>query len=529
MRGLVLGVPGCVRLCPPLPWGLNIKAARFACCIFMVFLCSGIAFGLSGGGVEGDPWVIESLADLDEFAWDCHIDGYLGGYVRIDVDIYLTGRTYTSAVIAPTSDSPPGACTGGAPFTGVFDGNGHKIINLTIDTAGADYNYLGLFGRVDGSSAVVKNLVLENVKIIGGDNSSNLGGLCGENGGTIDNCSATCSLSSGNYQEQLGGLCGSNLGTITNCYATGMVSGIGEYFGGLCGENGGTISNCYSAVSVSGISDHGGGLCGANSGTITNCSASGSVTGYGYLGGLCGVNRGIISYCHAIGAVQGKIGSGGLCGRNYYGTISNCYSTGSVTGRHFSSELGGLCGENRGSVNNCFAIGYVKGGVASSSLGGLCGLNSNNGKIRNSYATGSVAGGGNSEYLGGFCGESHSSFADILNCFWDVEASGIGLGGDDNFGAVGKTTEEMMTLSTFVGAGWDFVGEDGNGSDDVWRMCVDGDGYPRLGWEYSSFGDFACGDGVDFGDLVYLCDRWLVGGEFGFAEFGVLAENWVVK
>ncbi len=33
--------------------------------------------------------------------------------------------------------------------------------------------------------------------------------------------------------------------------------------------------------------------------------------------------------------------------------------------------------------------------------------------------------------------------------------------------------------------------------------------YPRLAWEYSTGGDFACPEGVALDDLLYLSERWL--------------------
>ncbi|MCK4627838.1 MAG: hypothetical protein KAT56_02480, partial [Sedimentisphaerales bacterium] len=82
-----------------------------------------------------------------------------------------------------------------------------------------------------------------------------------------------------------------------------------------------------------------------------------------YLGGLCGYNSyGTITDCYAAGAVTGRSYLGGLCGYNSYGTITNCYATSSVTGRDSSYALGGLCGHNEyGTINNCYATGAVTG------------------------------------------------------------------------------------------------------------------------------------------------------------------------
>jgi hypothetical protein len=51
---------------------------------------------------------------------------------------------------------------------------------------------------------------------------------------------------------------------------------------------------------------------------------------------------------------------GGLVGVNSYGTVSNCYATGAVTGEE---DVGGLVGDNdpHGTVSNCYATGAVSG------------------------------------------------------------------------------------------------------------------------------------------------------------------------
>ena len=73
--------------------------------------------------------------------------------------------------------------------------------------------------------------------------------------------------------------------------------------------------------------------------------------------------------------------------------------------------------------------------------------------------------------------------------FWDVQASGRtnmcgicdedAIGCDDSFGI---TTTEMQTASTFLEAGWDFIDETANGTEDIWWID-EGQDYPRLWWE----------------------------------------------
>jgi hypothetical protein len=52
--------------------------------------------------------------------------------------------------------------------------------------------------------------------------------------------------------------------------------------------------------------------------------------------------------------------------------------------------------------------------------------------------------------------------------FWDIQTS------DQNTstGGEGKSTAEMQTATTFLDAGWDFVGETANGTEDIWWIDV---------------------------------------------------------
>ncbi len=151
------------------------------------------------------------------------------------------------------------------PFTGKFSGNGHTVSNFTINQP--DENNIGLFGYNNGT---IMNLGVEKAEITG---YNFVGGVCGENYGTIKNCYNTGTVS-GNGEttsSDIGGVCGENYGTIEDCYNTGTVSGTG-YVGGVCGYNdGGTIKNCYNAGAVKGEYNVGG-VCGYKyGGTITNC------------------------------------------------------------------------------------------------------------------------------------------------------------------------------------------------------------------------------------------------------------------
>ena len=166
-------------------------------------------------------------------------------------------------------------------FSTIFEGNGHTISNLFINSLASS---VGLFGYVRGRTAELRNIGLLDVKVRG---NNNVGGLVGQN-----------------YQ-----------GTVSNSFATGSVTGENSV-GGLVGQN-------YQ-------------------GKVSNSYATGSVTGREFVGGLVGDSyQGTVSGSYATGSVTGDEDLGGLMGRNYQGTVSNSYATGSVTG---NDDLGGLVG-----------------------------------------------------------------------------------------------------------------------------------------------------------------------------------------
>ncbi len=215
----------------------KITVVLVICCLVMAGLCVNTALALPGSGTQEEPWLIQSLADFNDFAADAN---YWDGYSRLETDVNLAGRIYTSAVIAPDVNNANYDFDGTA-FTGVFDGNGLKIFNLTIDTAGLGNDYLGLFCYIDGGQ--VKNLGLEGGSVRG---NIAIGGMVGGNlYGTITNCYSTASVIGGDISGLIGGLLGfSYAGSVSNCYSTGDVNGV-EEVGGLVGNNFfGSFSNC---------------------------------------------------------------------------------------------------------------------------------------------------------------------------------------------------------------------------------------------------------------------------------------------
>jgi len=230
----------------------------------------------------------------------------------------------------------------------------------------------------------------------------------------------------------------------------------------------------------------------------------GNVEGIENVGGLIGINEETLSDCYATGTVDGNDYTGGLIGKNQM-SIDKCFASGQVNGNNCT---GGLIGENRGVVSNSYSTGNVDG---NSITGGLIGKQAV--PILNCYATGIVTGDPNG-YTGGLLGQFSGLPEYCANCFWNITLNpsltdfghGVLQIPPPPEPILHKTTSEMKQQATFTD--WDFVSESANGTDNHWRMCVDGVDYPKLAWQ-SITADLACGDGVDFIDFAFFASRWL--------------------
>ncbi len=193
---------------------------------------------------------------------------------------------------------------------------------------------------------------------------------------------------------------------------------------------------------VSGDGDVGA-LVGSNYGTVSNSYATGEVSGEGWrVGGLIGMNEGTVSNSYATGNVSASGGRvGGLIGMNEYGgTVENSYATGSVIETSEESDdhwaIGGLVGMNEGAVNNCHATGDVTGDIRA---GGLVGINYEGGEMLRSYATGDVVG---QSRVGGLAGENRGGYVAECVSYAEVEGSSQ-VGGLIGF-SVSESTEEVF-------------------------------------------------------------------------------------
>ncbi len=264
-----------------------------------------------GSGTEADPWVIQDLDQLQAFAASFAKTDYAGKYIVLGADIDLAGEAWT----------PIGhVATGTQAFRGSFDGQGHKISNMTIGSKDAPVSaeervYFGLFAALMNGS-VVENLGMENVSIhLTSNKESAIGGAL-----------AGCS----------------DLAVINNCWATGDITVRTEdgdyannsFAGGLIGYSQRSyILNSWTDVTLDAFCK----TANAEAGGITAMSAFGMIVNCYTLGDISGetdrknVDDGGVTYLGGIAGCQA-------------GTIANCYTTSNCTSSSWTRFVGAIAG-----------------------------------------------------------------------------------------------------------------------------------------------------------------------------------------
>jgi hypothetical protein len=199
-------------------------------------------------------------------------------------------------------------------------------------------------------------------------------------------------------------------------------------------------------ANVTDAGEHVGGLVGINlGGRLRSCFSTGAVSGSGAVGGLVGLNYDFVTVqALALGVVDFEVS---------LPVITDCYSSARVNGLQqgplLFAGVGGLVGINAGSLSRCYSTGSVSG---NESVGGLVGIRL---ELEPPGWLGATRG-----------------------CFWDTQTSGR----TSSAVGAGKTTAEMQMARTFLDAGWDFISETANGTQDIWWIN-EGKDYPRLCWE----------------------------------------------
>lgn len=190
-----------------------------------------------GSGTPDDPFVVCTPTHLNNVR--LHLDAH---FVQVaDIDLGNSG------LFEPIGGEQPSD-----GFSGIYDGVGHSIANLSIveQTTGQPVRSIGLFRRQTGA---IRNLTLTNALVICVKSPNNMtvwvGAVAGASEGVMFNVHVEGTVSAVHQWASLGGLAGACHGCeFTRSSFSGTIVGAFGYIGGLCGDafvGGAKITDCY--------------------------------------------------------------------------------------------------------------------------------------------------------------------------------------------------------------------------------------------------------------------------------------------
>ena len=315
----------------------------------------------SGSGTETDPFLIATAADLA--AMRDYINttegDQSGHYWRQTADISLADIANWTPI--GTSIKTNATMETRYRFSGVYDGDGHSITDMTISASGTEA--VGLFGNI--SRATIRDLTVAGSithEKLAADHSANygLGGIVGRSVAYYDpddvNADGSCELI--------------GLTSRVNITAAAMA-------GGVCGttEVDTRFVNCVYEGAV-----------------VLTMTSEYSYEYYG-AGGICAISQGddVFTGCVNRGTItvtKGDISVGGIVGyasNTAVTTIKGCYNTGALTTPASSSitGVGGILGKRMSgyasdndeqlkiSIKSCYNAGQLT--AAGGKTGGIVG------------------------------------------------------------------------------------------------------------------------------------------------------------
>lgn len=275
---------------------------------------------------------IGNAEEFAAFAQNCTLDTWSEGKtVRLTDDIDFSDTPFAPV---PT-------------FGGTFEGNGYTIRGIQITEKGS---YMGVF-RYIRQNGKVSALHLQG-EIVPGGAKTCVGGIVGENAGTVENCSFSGIVKG---ENTIGGIAGHNTesGKILSCNAEGNINGENAT-GGIAGKNSGLLQNCINQAAVNTVyeekksditdleTDTGAVL--ENYKTKEEENEEESLLGHSDTGGIVGYTDGIVQGCvnrAAVGYRHVGYNVGGVAGRQA-GYMLGCRNEGLIQGR---KDVGGIVGQ----------------------------------------------------------------------------------------------------------------------------------------------------------------------------------------
>lgn len=330
-----------------------------------------IDFSLEGKGTKEEPYLINSLQDLEAVRDEVNDGGnnLRGIYFKLTSDITLPqdwvpiGSSKDNKFCGNISGAKDEGnylltvAEGGLPLLG-FVGEA-KLSDL--DIYGKKIMGNGVVNHYTVDNSIQRSIIIENVNLKSGTQvlkSGYIGGFAsGVNEITIRNCTIEENVVIGYDKNQslIGSFAGEFNGTIENCVSYADVYGT-DNIGGIVSRKGQSmgycrITNCEFYGNVVASGEHVGGIMASGyvaesapntpCATIKNCAVYGSVQGKDHVGGIFGGEPGIVS-----------------CWANGKGYIQDNYFGGTIIsdGKYVGAIIGYMNSVNQYNVieNNCF-------------------------------------------------------------------------------------------------------------------------------------------------------------------------------
>ena len=303
----------------------------------------------------------------------------------------------------------------GTPFIGSFNGNGSSVTISISDDAGDDsaqYNGLGFFSGISGSSTEVSNLTVSGtINAPGNRNAGLIAGIISDGAQIVDCAAGSTGDGSSVTAEIAGGIAG-------KIQTSGKITG----------------SRNYASVSTTEYLNRAGGIVGQTKGEnnsieISSSQNFGNITSDCYAGGIIGIANGTtVLNCtnDAQSTIKGGYSLGGIVGLLRNGSvIDNSINNGTIE----------IVSIDDGNEQN---IGGVAGNIESEDSATISIRNSaNKGIIKSSLST-------EIYNVGGIVGMSNVT-TDIENCINEKDiklTDGKAIGG-----IVGRTNKDLSISS----------------------------------------------------------------------------------
>ena len=323
---------------------------------------------------------------------------YVGGIAGSNAGTITTGNEETDKTVNLINR---GTITGQQYVGGVAGSNSGIITNanndveLNVKDSTADAEFFGGIAGENTEKGIINNAT--NTADVNADGATYVGGIVGENDGTLENMAGNSGNVTG--KDYVGGVAGKNNTALDGVIASndGTVKATEGGAGGIFAENTGVITNSTltnnKIVAGTGTTGATGGIIGVNSGNISRTSlkneVDGQVIGMNNVGGLIGKNTGTIiggrddadSYYKYQIYNNGVINVGTWTDRDGDGVVD-------VDTKEFNaqagSNIGGLIGNNAdetamGGKKGSLTAGYNTGAInasVSTNVGGIAGSNS---------------------------------------------------------------------------------------------------------------------------------------------------------